>query len=98
MTQPFGGGHEFLGQPEIDEITGDGDVVGLLLDQIVGEDVEDVAAMHEFPPAMPIHIAQHALAEEVAAAGARHRAQMNIGEMREGEQTQPSLAGRWAGL
>jgi hypothetical protein len=34
--------------------------------------------MHELPPAMPIDVAEHALAEEVAPAGARHRAQMNV--------------------
>ena len=86
MAQPFGGKDEFLRQPEIDEIAGHRDVVRLPLDEIAGEHVEDVAAMHELPPAMPIDVAEHALAEEVAPAGARHRAQMNVGQMGEGEQ------------
>jgi hypothetical protein len=90
MMQPFGGEEKFLRKPEIDEISGHGDVVGLSLDQIAGEHVEDVAAMHELPPAMPIDVAEHALAEEIAPARPRHRAQMNVGQMGEGEQ-----CGRW---
>ncbi len=86
MVQPFRGEHEFLRQPEIDEIAGHRDVVGLPLDEVAGQQVEDLAAMHEFPPAMPIDIAEHALAHELAAAGPRHRAQMDVGEMGEGEQ------------
>ena len=41
--------------------------------------------MHELPPAMPIDVAEHPLAQEVAPAGPRHRAQMNVGQMGEGE-------------
>ena len=74
MVQPFRGEDELLGQAEIDEVAGDGDVVGLLLDQIAGQHVEHVAAMHELPAAMPIDITEHALAEEVAPARPRHRA------------------------
>ena len=85
MMQPFRGADEFLGQAEIDEIAGDGDVVGLLLDDVAGDEVEDLAPMHVFPPAMPIDVAEHALAQQLAAPGARHRAQMNVGEMGEGE-------------
>jgi hypothetical protein len=61
-------------------------VVGFSLDEIAGEHVEDIAAMNELPPAMPIDVAEHALAEEVAPEGPRHRAQMNVGQMGEGEQ------------
>jgi hypothetical protein len=61
-------------------------VVRLLFDEIASEHIEDITAMHELPPAMPIDIAEHALAEEVAPAGPRHWAQMNIGQMGEGEQ------------
>ena len=85
-AQPFGGKHELLGQAEIDEVAGHRDVVGLPLDDILGQHIEDVAAMHELPPAMPIHIAEHALAEKVAAPRPGHRAQVNVGEMRESEQ------------
>ena len=46
MMQPFGGAHEFLRQPEIDEIAGHGDVVRLPLDDIAGDEVEDLAPMH----------------------------------------------------
>ena len=85
-AQPFSGKHELLGQAEIDEVAGHRDVVRLPLDDVLGQHIEDVAAMHELPPAMPIHIAEHALAEEVATARPRHRAQVNVGEMRESEQ------------
>ena len=86
MMQPFGGEKKFLRQPEIDEIAGRRDVVRLPLDEIAGEHVENIAAMHELPPAMPIDVAEHPLAQEVAPAGPRHRAQMNVGQMGEGEQ------------
>ena len=46
MMQPFGGAHELLRQPEIDEIAGHGDVVRLPLDEVAGDEVEDLAAMH----------------------------------------------------
>ena len=85
MMQPFGGAHEFLRQAEIDEIAGHGDVVRLLLDDVAGDEVEDLAPMHVFPPAMPIDVAEHALAQQLAAPGARHRAQMDVGQMGEGE-------------
>ena len=86
MMQPFRGAQEFLGQAEIDEIAGHGDVVGLLLDDVAGDEVEDLAPVHVFPPAMPIDVADHALAQQLAAPGARHRAQMDVGEMGELEQ------------
>ena len=86
MMQPFGGEKKFLRQPEIDEIAGHRDVVRLPLDEIAGEHVKNIAAMHELPPAMPIDVAEHPLAQEVAPAGPRHRAQMNVGQMGEGEQ------------
>ncbi len=85
MMQPFGGAHEFLRQPEIDEIAGDGDVVRLLLDDVAGDEIEDLAPVHVFPPAMPIDVADHALAQQLAALGARHRAQMDVGKMGEFE-------------
>ena len=83
MMQPFRGAQELLRQAEIDEIAGHRDVVRLLLDDVAGEEIEDVAPMHVFPPAMPIHVAEHALAQQVAPPGARHRAQMDVGEMGE---------------
>ena len=85
-AQPFSGKHELLRQAEIDEVAGHRDVVRLPLDDVLGQHIEDVAAMHELAPAMPIHIAEHALAEEVATAGPRHRAQVDVGQMGEGEQ------------
>ena len=78
MAEPFRGKDEFLRQPEIDEIAGHRDVVWLPLDEVACEHVENIPAMHELPPAMPIDVAEHALAEEVAPAGVRHRAQMNV--------------------
>ena len=85
MVQPFGGAQEFLGKPEIDEIAGHRDVVGFLLDDVAGDKVEDLAPVDEFPPTMPVDISKHALRHEVAALGPRHGAQMNVGEMGEGE-------------
>ena len=86
VAQPLRGKHELLGKPEIDEVAGDRDVVRLAPDNILGEHVEHVAPMHKLPPLMPIHIAEHALAEKVAAPRPGHRAQVNVGEMRESEQ------------
>ena len=89
MMQPFRRAHEFLGQPEIDQIAGHRDVVRLPLDDVAGQKVEDLAAMHELPPAMPVDITEDALAHELATPRPRHRAQMNVGEMGEGEHRAP---------
>jgi hypothetical protein len=74
MMQPFSGAEEFLGQPQIDEVPGDGNVVGLPLDEVAGQHVEHVAPMHELAPAMPIDVSEHTLAHEIAALGPRHGA------------------------
>ena len=74
MMQPFRGVHEFLGQAKIDEIAGHGNVVGRLLGDVGGDEIEDLAPVHEFPPAMPIDVAEHALAHQLAAFDPRHRA------------------------
>ena len=88
--------HEFLGQAEIDEVAGDGDVVGVLLDHVFRDDVEDLAPVREFPPAMPVDVAEHAFAHQLAAPHERHRAQMDIGEVGEGEHCALTLGkGRW---
>ncbi len=81
LMQPVGGEQEFLRQPDIDEVSGHRDVVGPALGNVAGQDFENIAAMNELPPAMPIDIAQHALAHEIAAARPRHGAQMDVGEM-----------------
>jgi hypothetical protein len=62
MMQPLGGEEKFLRQAEIDKIAGYGDVVRLPLDEIAGEHVEDIPAMHELSPTMPIDVSEHALA------------------------------------
>ncbi len=85
MMQPVGGAQELLGQAEIDQIAGHGDVVGLLFDDIAGDEVEDLAPMDVFAPAVPIDVAEHALRHQIAPPHARHRAQVNVGEMCEGE-------------
>ena len=64
----------------------DGDVVGFPHDEIVGQHVEHVAPVDELPPAMPVRVAKHALADEVPAARPRHRAQVDVGQMSEREQ------------
>ena len=95
MMQPVGGAQELLGQAEIDQIAGHGDVVGLLFDDIAGDEIEDLAPMHVFPPAMPIDVAEHALRHQLAAPHARHRAQMDVGQMGEGEHGTWCLRGLW---
>jgi hypothetical protein len=92
VMQPFGGTEEFFGQPEVDQVSGDRDVIRLPLGEVVGEQVEHIAPMHVFAAAMPVHITQHALGEQVAALGARHRAQMDVGKMGEGEQESAQTA------
>ena len=49
------------------------------------DQIEDLAPVHEFPPAMPIDVAEHALAHQLAALDPRHRAQMDVGKVGEGE-------------
>ncbi len=58
---------------------------GVALDEIVGEEIEDLAPVHEFAAAMPVHVAEDALGQELPAPGARQRAQMNVGEVGERE-------------
>lgn len=94
MMQPFRGAEEFLGQAEIDEVPGDGDVVGLPLDEVAGQHVEHVAPVHELAPAMPIDVSEHTLAHEIAALGPRHGAQMDVGEMGEGEHKRSLSVGQ----
>ena len=89
MVQPFRRAHEFLREPEIDEIAGHGDVVRFSLDDIAGQKVEDLAPMHQLAPAMPVDITEDALAHELDAPSRRHRAQMDVGEMGEGEHEAP---------
>ena len=98
VAQPFRGKHELLRKPEIDEVAGHRDVVRLPPDDILGQHIEDVAPMHELPPLMPIHIAEHALAEEVAAPRPGHRAQVNVGQMREREQGSVAIREDWRDL
>jgi hypothetical protein len=86
MVQPFGGADEFVRQSEIDQVSGDRDMVRLPLGKVVGEQIEHLAPVHVFAPTVPVHIANHAFGEQVAALGARHRAQMNVREMGESEQ------------
>jgi len=95
MMQPVGGAQELLGQAEIDQIAGDRDMVGIPLEKVAGERVEERAPMHQLPPAMPVHIAEDALRQEMAALGPRHRAQVNVGEMGESEHGAGGFCDDW---
>src|SRR5262245_43924003 len=70
---------------DIDEVAGHGVVVGRLPGHVARDEVEDLAPVHKFPPAMPIDVAEHALAHQLAALDPGHRAQMDVGKVGESE-------------
>ena len=66
------------GQPEIDEIAGDGDMVRPLRLEIGDHEIEAFAAMHARAAALPVEISQSAFDVEVAQGETAHRGQMDV--------------------
>ena len=56
---------EFVGQREIDEVAGDRDVVGPLRPDIGNHSVQHIAPVEGLPAALPVQIAERALAREL---------------------------------
>ena len=73
--QPRTGRCEFRLQRDVDEIAGDGDVVGPLRLQVLNQRVQHLAPMNLVPVARPVQIAERAFAGEVAPAAAPAAAQ-----------------------
>ena len=84
--QPLSRFHKFERQGDVDEITGDGDVIGVMGLHIGDQFAKHVAAMDHVPLAVPVEIADGAFAREFAQARGWHRAEMRIGQMREQER------------
>ena len=72
------------GQRQIDEIAGDGDVVGAARLQIAGDRVQRLDAVDVFAPAMPIDEAKPALAGKFSEPARPHR-EVQVGDMGERE-------------
>ena len=71
----------FIVERQIDEVTGHRDMVGRETFQIAHDGFGDFRAMNEFALALPIDVAEAALADEIGEA--RPRRQVQIGQMRE---------------
>jgi len=85
MVEQGTGGRIFGLKPDIDEIAGDGDVVGILRLKIGDDGVEHRAIVNEAPPAPPVQVTGDALAEQIARPRPWQRSEMDVGKMGEGE-------------
>ena len=79
--QPLAGRCEFRWQRQIDQIAGDGDVVGLLDVEVRPQQVEQFAAVDGVAIALPVGVAERALADQFVQARRRQRRQMRVREM-----------------
>src|SRR5262245_16200129 len=85
MLKPVAYLREFRCKSDVGNIPGDRDVVGSLRLQIGDDSGKRFRIMNEAPFLLPIDIARHALADQLAPAGHRKGGEMGIGKMREGK-------------
>jgi hypothetical protein len=90
-------GGEFAGEGEVHQVAGDGDVVGLVLGHVGDKSRQDIRVEAMGTVAVPVHIAERALRDEVAAADFRQRAEMRVSDMGEEEHPSGINRGRRAG-
>ena len=83
--QPRTGRREFRLQRDIDEIAGDGDVVGPLRPQVRNQRVQHLAAMNFVTVARPVQIPVARLPMSSRKLRRRQRRKMRIGQMRQRE-------------
>jgi hypothetical protein len=74
-----------LRQADVDEIAGDGDVVGPLRPEVGDDAVEHQPLIHRPAVAHPVGVAQRALKVPIARAEAGDRPQVDIGQVRDGK-------------
>jgi hypothetical protein len=73
------------GQSQIHKVAGDGEMIEAALQQISGEHTEPIRIVMDRAPRTPVEIADRALADQLRDFRPRHRRQMRIGQMGEGE-------------
>jgi hypothetical protein len=78
-------GREFARERDIEDIAGHGDVVRVMRLDVVDDARQHLGAVECLPAPVPVHVADGALAREVADAGRGHGAEMRVGQMRENE-------------
>ena len=83
--QPRAANCKFFRQRDVGNVAGDGDVVWILFVQVCGKRVERGAGMDQVPPAPPIYVAGHALADQLVRPRRRQWREMDVGEVGEGE-------------
>jgi hypothetical protein len=83
VSQPRQRWREFRLQREIDQVAGDGDVVGPLRMQVRDQRIEHLAPLIFMASARPVEIAERALARELGHPRRRQGRQMRIGQMRQ---------------
>ena len=83
--QPVAAARKFGRQRDIGNIAGDRDVVGCLRLDVGDDRRERRRIVNEAALALPVDVAGHALADQLAPARRRQRREMRVGKMREGE-------------
>ena len=77
--------HEFIGQPDVREIAGHGDMIGPLRWNVGDQRVEHAHVVDAGAAALPVDPAGQPLAREIARARPRQGAEMQVGQMGEQE-------------
>ena len=76
----------FSGQSDVDQVAGDRDVVGSLRLHIGNQSINDTTLMYMLASALPVDEAKRALRVPMARRKANDRAQVHIGEVRDGHR------------
>ncbi|GAB4240297.1 MAG: hypothetical protein Kow0032_27860 [Methyloligellaceae bacterium] len=83
--QPVARGGKLGRQADVHKVPRHRNMVRALLGQVGAQPGERLARMDFLAPAMPVHIAEDALAEEMLKPWARQRGEVNVREVRKGE-------------
>ena len=78
LVQPCGRRLVLSGQPQVDEIAGDGDMIGLVRQHVGHDEIERRAVVRAAALALPIDVAEAALDVEMTQRNSRHRRKMHI--------------------
>jgi hypothetical protein len=92
-VEPAARRFELRRQRDVDEVTGDGDVVGPGDVKVARDGVEHLGTMNAVAAALPIEVAEQSLRGELGQARPRQRDEMRIGQMRQHEHVaaRPSM-------
>lgn len=80
--QPLRRGFIFRRKPQVDEIAGDGDVIGAQSHRVRDQPVGDRTLVHAAPATLPVQIPECALGIPIARRKSRHGREVYVGKMR----------------